>query len=248
MFKIPLDKIYDLYVSRLWAVLPFSFVIAGLFTLIEPKTKPTFVDSTDWLAFILFILGSFAIFILHGCILYKMSAALNKGRDNLLSTLTFGFRKMPAVFLTSMITLIILPIGLVAAILPGIYFFIISMFTLFLIVIKSDLSVKNAFVKSTRLVTKHWLKITMILLALGLSFALIEYCVDWIFREAVVFSSLFFVLTRGLLWPLWYATILIMIYKLEGLPLEELIEEAKGAELSRQSRKQKFLRIFPNQL
>lgn len=225
MFKLPYDKIRKLYVSRLWPVLPFSFAIAGICTLIEPKTRPTFADATDWIAFWLFILGLFIVFILHACILYQMTSTLNRGRDDYWSAIQFGLNKMPLVFSVSLIMFITVPLGLIALVLPGIYLFIIGAFALFLVVLRSDLGVKQAFISSYRLATPHWLKIALIMLTLTILFSCIEYFIDWIFREGVVFSSLFFILTRALLWPLWYATIIILLFKLHRMPIEELIGE-----------------------
>lgn len=215
MFKIPTNSIRKLYLKSLWSVLPYSIPLAGLYTLIEPNTKPTLADTTDWIALVLFFFGLFILFFLHACIVYQLSLNLlpeasHKKLGGLKDTLQFGLSKIMPVALIFLAYVLLVSLGLLALVIPGIYLFLVGSFSLFLIVLK-DIPVKEALIESYRLAYKHWFTVAIFMIALVLGFTAIEWVVNLIFHELVVFSSLLFILARGVLWPLWYAGMMILL-------------------------------------
>lgn len=245
MINIPVRSIVKLYRSNLMQVLPYSLALALLYMLLEPKTKPTFADSTDWMALTLFIIGLFGVFLLHACIVRQMAISSKTSSDatDMFTVLRFGLRKMFPVFFMSISYLIVVALGLVVLVLPGLFLFIVGSMSLFVIVLQ-DTNPKVAFVESYRMLTPRWFSLGVTMAGLILLFSIAEMLADVILKEQVVFATLFSVVIRGLLWPLWYATMVTLFNEYYEA---QAIEDSLDSKPSRRSRKQKFLHTAPNQ-
>lgn len=259
MFKLPLNSIRKMYRLSLMSVLPYSLSLAMLYILIEPKTKPTFSDSTDWMALALFILGLFGVCILHACIIYQVVNSIKqnsedsadnnnlskneKQQDTIFTVLFFGVRKMIPVFIMSLCYVILVAFGLVAFVIPGVFLFIAGSMSLFIIVLK-DTNPKDAFVESYRMIAPHWISLGITMIGLVFFFTVVEIISNWIFTEQVVFSTLFSVLVRGFLWPIAYVTMITLFSEFSSATV---IADSPDSKPSRRNRKQKFLRTAPNQ-
>lgn len=255
MLKIPYSSIRKTYRSSLFSVLPYSLSLAMLYVLIEPKTKPTFTDTTDWMALSLFILGLLGVFILHACIVHQIANAIkynnaeitredSEDSNSVFTVLGFGFKKMIPVMFMSLYYVILVALGLVALVVPGIFLFIVGSLSLFIIVLK-DTNPIRAFIESYRLVTPHWISVGATMLGLLILFSMVEMIADWILTEQVVFAILFSVIIRGFLWPIAYVTMMTLLIEFsnaKATATAKLVAESQqNSESSKSSRRKRKL-------
>jgi hypothetical protein len=250
MLKILIKDILQIYAQSIMRVFPFSALLAVLFLLLEPNSKPTFTESTDWLALFFFIMGLLAVFFLHACIVYQFQSKANKATAKksdfeLINTLQFSLKKIWPLCVTSTLFAALISIGTILFILPGFFVLIMGSLSLFLIVLK-NISAKEALTESYHLILPHWFSTGVMMVSLTLMFTAVESLIAWVLKEQVVFSTLFFVGIRGLLWPLWYATMMVFLREFSTNP-QSAIADFLSLKPWRRNRKQKSLHIAPNQ-
>lgn len=254
-FHFPLLSILKVYRLSIYRVLPYSFTLALLYILMEPQTKPTFVDTTDWIALFLFIMGIFVICMLHACIIYQFAGSIKlsfyktdyktdpEDSDDLFSVIGFGITKTFPVLFISILYIVLVFIGLVAFIVPGLFLLSIGAQALLLIVLK-DTNPKDTFVEAYFLTVHYWFSCLFALITLFLFSWGVEALFDRVFREQVVVAMFFSVVIRGCLWAFWYATLITLLLTFVKT---RIIEGSLNLKFSHQNRKQKFLHTAPNQ-
>lgn len=209
--------------SSFLALFPFSVAFAGLGYLIQPMTKPTFVDTTDWLALILFIMGSLVMVLLHAIIIYRMHAFIQGKSISYWESFVGGLQKFFPVLAVTILSFALITVGLMCFVIPGIYLAVTLSFASFLIVIngsKRHLSlnerVKESFLGSFELIRGNWWRTASVLLVLALASLSLETACLMLLQHQVVFAIIGCVLLRALLLPIWYASFFALLYDLRA--------------------------------
>jgi len=221
LFKLVLSKGLALGSQSFLPVFPLSLLMATLEFALQPQTKPSFVDSTDWFFVFLFFLGLLALAAFHAAILLRINA-LRKGISlPLQSAITQGIEKGIWVFSVMVVYVVIVFLGFLFFIIPGFYLGVSLYFSIFLVVIHEYKKgvpwyrkLKNYFSESFDLVWGHWwLTFVLLLIVFGVFSSIEQICL--LLETKLILAVIFCVLAKASILPFWYACILALLFELK---------------------------------
>lgn len=226
-----------------FSILPLSTLVAGLSYILQPRTIPSFSDGSDWTTFIFFCMGSVLIMILHTSIVIKMNDVLlgrhgNTGIEKIIGSAIYRSGWVLAI---GIIYTLLVTVGLLLFILPGIYWAVALYFSSILGVLKHQsveyhpkidyrknpkvvhhhtfqkkltwLSrIKTSFSESQAIVEGKWWQTFGIFLLFVFSWVGIEQIGMLLLSNQIVLGNLFCILTRIILIPFWYGFVFALIY------------------------------------
>ena len=201
---------FRLYISR-FLLFYLPFLVAGLITGIltsalflsfplptqpPPGASPTQV--LQWFGSFISALIGLAIFggivswvigsIATGMVVKSASDVIEKGAGNLQESFTFTMSKLPSLLVASIITGVLILVGILLLVIPGIILLIIFSLVVPAIIIEQ----KGAFDslgRSSKLVSNRWLKTFVLLIVIGLIIVAISLITSFVLLPGYVYSA-----------------------------------------------------------
>ena len=202
---------FDIY-SRNFIIFFIPFLIAGLISgilsvpILSHVSKISQIDFTGppdvvWSQLWNFILTLLALVLLLGIISWIIgnvissvcvkcaSDLIEKGKASLGESFNFTVYKLPSLLIATLITGILVALGLLALIVPGIILYIMFYLVIPAIMIE-NIGALDSLSRSRRLVSNRWLKTFVLALIVGLIIGIAAFVVNLIMAPLGIYRSL----------------------------------------------------------
>jgi len=202
---------FDIY-SRNFIVFLIPFLIAGLISgilsvpILSYASKISQIDFTGppnvvwsqlWnfiltflaLVFILGIISWIIGNVISGVCVKCASDLIEKGKASLGESFNFTVYKLPSLLIATLITGILVALGLLALIVPGIILYIMFYLVIPAIIIE-NIGALDSLSRSRKLVSNRWLKTFVLALIVGLIMGIAAFVVNLIMAPLGIYRSL----------------------------------------------------------
>jgi hypothetical protein len=201
---------FRLYLSR-FALFYLPFLVAGLITGILtsalflgfplPAQPPIGASSTEvfrWLGSFISTLIGLVVFggivswvigsIATGMVVKSASDVIEKGAGNLQESFSFTMTKVPSLLVVSIITGILVLIGMLLLVVPGIILMIMFSLVVPAVIIEEE-GAFDSIGRSSKLVSNRWLKTFALLIVIGLIIVVISLITSVVLLPGYVYSA-----------------------------------------------------------
>jgi hypothetical protein len=145
----------------------------------------TFIALAFILGIISWIIGS----VISGVCVKCASELIEKGKASLGESFNFTVYKLPSILIATLIAGILVALGLLALIVPGIILYIMFYLVIPAIMIE-NIGALDSLSRSRRLVSNRWLKTFVLALIVGLILGIAAFVVNLIMAPLGIYSSL----------------------------------------------------------
>lgn len=213
-----------LYKQAVWVLFPFAFLLAGIAYVIQPRSKPTFTDTSDWVALGMFIAGLFCIAVLHGSLVFRLFAIVEARVVDYRDAIYSGIANSFAVISVLLLALLAISLGLLLFVVPGIYMgVVLSLAPLFIVIYqqksKGSFSffrrIKKSFESSINITQESWWRTFGVLLTLAGIAISIELICQLFLQNQIVLASIVSVMLRAIYLPFIYCALMVLLLDLE---------------------------------
>jgi hypothetical protein len=164
---------------------------------------------------VLGIIGLIVTTVVSGVAVKQTSDILEKGEANLQDSFRFAASKLPSLLVVAIITSIIIGIGLIVFVVPGIIFAIMFSLVVPAIIIEQTGSLESLS-RSRRLVSKRWGKTFVVILLITIIIAVINTVVGLItgFFGSLIINTITTIIISSITQPIYVVAITLLYYSM----------------------------------